>query len=99
MIPHPESVSAELLELLPVLAGLEELRSTALGDGTSLALVFGHRKSVDIDLFLVNPFDSLGLQGALAGVIPGIQIVNRTKGSLCAINGSVKIDILHHAYP
>jgi hypothetical protein len=99
MIAHPGCVSAELLKLLPVLAGLEELRGAALGGGTSLALVFGHRKSVGIDLFLVDPFDSLGLQEALAGVIPGIQIVNRTEGSLCATTGSVKIDILHHSYP
>ncbi|OHD80297.1 MAG: hypothetical protein A3J97_13465 [Spirochaetes bacterium RIFOXYC1_FULL_54_7] len=83
MIAHPESVSHEFLELLPVLAGLDELRGAALGGGTSMALVFGHRKSVDMDFFLGDPFDSLGLQESLARLIPGIQVVNRTTGSLC----------------
>ncbi len=58
MIAHPESVSPELLETLFRLAALESLGKAALGGGTSLALVFGHRKSIDIDFFLVDAFDS-----------------------------------------
>lgn len=99
MIPHPESVSPELLDLLHILAKLDELRGAALGGGTSLALVFGHRRSVDIDFFLVDPFDSIGMQEALARSVPGIQFVNRTAGSLCATTGTVKVDILLHSYP
>lgn len=99
MIPHPESVSPELLDLLYILAGLQELRDAALGGGTSLALVFGHRRSVDLDFFIVEPFDSIRLQEALARAITGIQFSNRTAGSLCAITGKVKIDILQHSYP
>jgi hypothetical protein len=99
MIPHPECVSPELLELLHLLAKLDELHGAALGGGTSLALVFGHRRSVDIDFFLVDPFDSIGMQEALARSVPGIQFVNRTAGSLCAITGTVKVDILLHSYP
>jgi len=99
MMPHPESVSPELLDLLLTLAGLPELCDAALGGGTSLALVFGHRRSVDIDFFITEPFDSLRLQEALAKAIPGMQIVNRTAGSLSASSGKVKIDILQHSYP
>jgi hypothetical protein len=78
---------------------MDELCGAALGGGTSLALVFGHRKSMDIDFFLTDPFDSVQLQNALARLIPGIQIVNRTAGSLSAAAGSVKVDILSHSYP
>ncbi|MFH2115120.1 MAG: nucleotidyl transferase AbiEii/AbiGii toxin family protein [Spirochaetota bacterium] len=99
MIPHPESVSPELLELLLVLARLEELRGAALGGGTSMALVYGHRRSMDIDFFLVDAFNSIVLQEALARSIPEIQFVNRTAGSICATTGQVKLDILHHSYP
>lgn len=99
MIPHPESVSPELLELLHTLAKLDELRTAALGGGTSLALVFGHRRSVDLDFFLADPFDSIGIQEALARSVPGIQFVNRTAGSLCATICTVKVDILLHSYP
>lgn len=99
MIPHPESVSPELLDILHNLAKLDELRGAALGGGTSLALVFGHRRSVDIDFFLVDPFNSIGMQEALARSVPGIQFVNRTAGSLSASTGTVKVDILLHSYP
>jgi hypothetical protein len=85
--------------MLHTLAGLEELRGAALGGGTSLALVFGHRRSADLDFFIPEPFDSIRLQEALARSISGIQFVNRTAGSLCATTGRVKIDILQHSYP
>ncbi|OHD75499.1 MAG: hypothetical protein A3J97_13245 [Spirochaetes bacterium RIFOXYC1_FULL_54_7] len=78
---------------------MEALRGAALGGGTSLALAFGHRRSVDLDFFILEPFDSIHLQEALARSIPGIQFVNRTAGSLCATTGQVKIDILQHSYP
>lgn len=99
MIPHPESVSAELLEIARSLASMVELRGAALGGGTSLALLFGHRKSIDIDYFLVDPFEPIKLQDALYRLFPGIEFVNRTAGSLCAMIGTVKLDLLLHSYP
>ncbi|MEO9013238.1 MAG: nucleotidyl transferase AbiEii/AbiGii toxin family protein [Ginsengibacter sp.] len=46
-----ESISTALLELIIVLQKLDSLRHFSLAGGTSLALRFDHRKSVDIDLF------------------------------------------------
>ncbi|MDA8425488.1 MAG: hypothetical protein M0Z80_05070 [Treponema sp.] len=99
MIPHPESVSPELLEIARSLAAMEELRGAALGGGTSLVLVFGHRKSIYIDYFLADIFDPIGLQEALVGLFPDIAFANRTAGSLCARIGTVKLDILLHSHP
>jgi len=99
MIPHPESVSPELLERLFLLAKMECLRDAALGGGTSLALVFGHRRSIDIDFFLTDPFDSLVLQEALALRFNDFSLMNRTIGCLSATIDSIKVDILLHAYP
>jgi hypothetical protein len=99
MIPHPESVSPELLEIAGSLAAMEELCGAALGGGTSLALVFGHRKSIDIDYFLADAFDPIRLQEALFRLFPDIEFVNRTSGSLCATIGTVKLDMLLHSYP
>lgn len=39
-----------------------EVSGFTLGGGTSLALRFGHRKSVDLDLFTRSSFDSRQLQ-------------------------------------
>lgn len=53
-----ESVSPGLFNLLRKLMREEALDAFALGGGTSLALRFGHRESVDIDLFSNSSFDS-----------------------------------------
>lgn len=71
----------------------------ALAGGTSLALRFGHRTSVDIDLFATEPFDSMALQARMARDFPGSAILNRTEGSLCVEANGIKIDLLFHPYP
>jgi predicted nucleotidyltransferase component of viral defense system len=99
MIVHRESVSPELIEILHALVAVEPLDKAALGGGTSLALAFGHRKSIDIDFFLTDPFDSNQLQDSLARRFSDFSLTNRTAGSLSAITGSIKVDILLHSYP
>ena len=99
MMTHAESVSPELLEKLKTLSSIDMLSKAALGGGTSLALVFGHRKSSDIDFFLIEPFDSILLQESIARRFHDFSLANRTGGSLSGTTGSVKIDILHHSYP
>lgn len=99
MIPHPESVSEGALALLRSLSEMAELQGAALGGGTSLALVHGHRRSIDLDFFFESSFDPLGLQEALAERFASIGIVNRTQGSLCAVIQGVKVDFLRHSYP
>jgi|694.fasta_scaffold02143_12 hypothetical protein len=46
-----ETIEPELLELLNKLLDIEEFKELRLVGGTSLALQYGHRKSVDIDYF------------------------------------------------
>ncbi len=99
MMAHPESVSPELLEKLQALSSMDTLSRAALGGGTSLALVFGHRKSIDIDFFLSEPFDSILLQESLARRFHDFLLANRTAGCLSGTIGSVKIDVLLHSYP
>lgn len=99
MIPHPESVSPELLDRLFLLSSMDCLLNAALGGGTSLALVFGHRRSIDIDFFLTDPFDSVILQEELAQRFNDFSLMNRTKGSLSATLNNIKVDILLHSYP
>jgi hypothetical protein len=99
MTLRTESITPEVLQLLEKVSALEVLTSFSLGGGTSLALRFGHRRSVDLDFFAVAAFDSALCQDAIAAHFPGMEIVNRTPGSLCAIIQGIKIDILHHPYP
>ena len=55
MMFYPESVSPELLQLLKDLMLETELEEFILGGGTSLSLRFGHRQSIDLDLFTIQP--------------------------------------------
>ena len=94
-----EAVLPPVLALLKQFMATEVLTPFSLGGGTSLALRFGHRVSVDIDLFCLEPFDSVALQERLVTVSPNFGLVGRTPGSLCLHINGVKVDLLLHAYP
>ena len=99
MMFYRESVSSELLKILKIIVNETELDEFNLGDGTSLALRFGHRRSIDIDLFSTQSFDSNRHIDILHKLFYNLQIVNRTKGSICAVVQNIKLDILYHSYP
>ena len=88
----PESVRKLLVHLAPH----EALRDFALGGGTSLALRFGHRWSVDLDFFTVDEFAPEDLFGRLA--LDGATVTGRAANSLTVDAGGVKLDLLRHAY-
>ncbi len=96
---HREAAQPALLSLLFELMGKPILKSFALGGGTALALQFGHRQSIDIDLFTKEKFDSASIESDLHNSFPGCGIVNRTPGSISAIVRGIKLDILLHEYP
>lgn len=95
---HKETVSQNTLELIHRMMNDEVLRDFNLVGGTALALMVGHRLSIDIDLFSQKPFDS----GALAKHLNQEYSATNTKtmgnGVFCFIE-DVKVDMLSHQYP
>jgi hypothetical protein len=77
----------------------ENMHDFMLAGGTNLALLLGHRKSIDLDFFSYKSFDSISLAEYLKEKyelkISDIRSANTVKGF---ING-VKIDIIAHIYP
>lgn len=59
------AVEPQTLALLEQLLELEQLRQFNLVGGTALALRFGHKKSVDLDLFSFEPVDFPALRDVL----------------------------------
>lgn len=55
---HKETIEAETLDLIYRLVADENLKRFNLVGGTALALMIGHRISVDIDLFTDTEFDA-----------------------------------------
>lgn len=95
---HTETVEGATLQLLRSLLGQSELSGFALVGGTALALLMGHRKSVDLDLFARETFDRVQLGEFLQqnyGFKEDFSKGYTLKGT---ING-IKIDCIRHAYP
>ncbi len=95
---HLEAVSKSLIKLLQRLMAAEQLQEFYLVGGTALALHYGHRKSIDLDLFAHKPFDAVKLGEFLS------QKFSLTEASVAAntvlgqING-IKTDFIAYQYP
>lgn len=95
---HFKSVPDAVAELLRSIAPDPALDSFALGGGTSLALRFGHRISVDLDFFTRDDFNPEALPRDTG--FPGEPMVlGRSTDSLALDCGGIKIEFLRHSYP
>ena len=97
MLPK-ETVEASTLDLIHRLMADEDLQEFNLVGGTALALMFGHRISIDIDLFTDNPFDAEKLGKVLSTKykVDNLETDNNTIN--CFIE-DVKVDFIAHCYP
>jgi predicted nucleotidyltransferase component of viral defense system len=87
------------LDLLNSLMGLDFLEKFSLVGGTNLALRFGHRLSVDIDLLSNFPFSNIELSEKLESVFEKIETGNISNkiGLFCFIN-NIKVDFVQHHF-
>ncbi len=94
---HKSCLEPGTLDILISLMHFDPLKNFALVGGTNLALRYGHRLSVDIDMFSSVPFENESLAEQLEQRFPLIELGDtRNKiGLFCYING-VKIDFVQH---
>jgi len=80
---------------------LPALNDFCLVGGTALSLLYGHRKSDDIDLFSAESFENEEVVKGLQKDFPN-QFENRTSsprfGIFCFID-DVKVDLVRHPHP
>ncbi|MEY4205116.1 MAG: hypothetical protein RL013_2820, partial [Bacteroidota bacterium] len=92
------TVEPGTLELLKNLMSLPELDGFYLVGGTALALQFGHRMSVDLDLFTELQFDKVALLEALQKSYD--VLVETEEGSMLITSiNFVKVDFVKMSYP
>ena len=96
---YKETVSPAALELLNKLMAIPELNEFALVGGTNLALRFGHRISVDIDLFTNQPFNVLKVKQAITDHFPEAKRLDEMKQTIWYQINGIKTDIILHQYP
>lgn len=94
---HFGTVKAETFRLLENLMQDEELSSFSLAGGTSLALLLGHRISIDLDLFTPAPFDAKELELHLIDKYDFKSSYLRGY-TLKGMIGDVNIDCIRHDY-
>lgn len=90
-----ETVEPATLELLRQLNALPEFKQFRLVGGTALSLLYGHRKSVDLDLFTDQPFEKQVLKESLDAYFKQVEVTNDKSMSIyqCIIQG-IKVDFV-----
>jgi hypothetical protein len=96
---YTETVSKEMFTLLNELMHIEQLAAYRLVGGTSLALQFGHRTSVDIDLFAGGNENPDNLPHILSTHFSSFQLISKNKNGLMGLINSIKVDIVDWKVP
>lgn len=94
---HTKTVEPRTFSLLKKLMELPSLQSFSLVRGTALALRYGHRSSIDLDLFYHEKFDHSSIEEELIhefGSGFDYESGHKNFGIFCNIN-SIKVDIVY----
>jgi len=100
MLQH-SAIEPTTLELLKQLMNVPELQNFSLVGGTALALKYGHRKSIDLDLFSPVDFNNESVAAIIEKHFPTFtyQGLNNPIGVFGFIN-NIKVDFVkHYHYP
>ena len=94
-----QTIDPDTLELLKRLSSQPELQETRLVGGTALALLYGHRQSVDLDFFGRLPEDKEMLLELIHN-IGKVTVLNQSKAILQTVINDVKVDFVDYSrYP
>ncbi len=98
---HTSTVEPHTFSLLKQLMKIPELEQFSLVGGTALSLFYGHRMSVDLDLFSNLPFENEIIINSLKSTFHH-RFITEQKSPKFGIFGfinDVKIDIVRHPHP
>ena len=96
-----QTVEPRTFSLLRELMLLPELMSFNLVGGTTLALKYGHRKSIDLDLFSSEEFDKSKIENILRTHFAERFFYENTFarwGIFCYID-NIKVDLVYYPHP
>ncbi len=98
---HYKTIDEKLHSTLKQLMQIEELSNFYLAGGTNLSLIYGHRKSVDIDLWHETYFENGVVEDVLLSRFSksGVRNLKRFPfGITCEVN-EVKVDLMRWDEP
>ena len=85
---HLSTIDTTTLELLKSIMYCDEFANLRLVGGTALALQFGHRKSIDLDLFGEIDFENIDKPKAFSHFRKVIQLKKSKNINIFSITGS-----------
>jgi len=97
---HIETVEPQTFSLLEQLMRAPFLAGFGLVGGTALSLIYGHRKSEDLDLFSTEKFENEEVISRLTQLFGGRVILEQKPprfGIFCFID-DVKVDLVRHPH-
>jgi hypothetical protein len=97
---HTETVEPGTFSLLKKLMAMPSLETFSLVGGTAMSLRYGHRSSVDLDLFFHEKFDHVPIENDLLnefGSAFEYEGGHKQFGIFCTIQ-KVKVDIVYFPY-
>jgi predicted nucleotidyltransferase component of viral defense system len=94
-----KTVEPNTFSVLKKLMEIPELMQFSLVGGTALSLLYGHRMSVDLDLFSNKPFDNDELINLLETNFEGFSTrVKAMKFGIFGYINEIKVDIVRHPH-
>jgi len=96
-----KTVEPATLSLLNELMQLPVLKNFSLVGGTALSLKYGHRSSIDLDLFSNEQFDKNQIESTLRSEFSDRLFYEDTRakwGIFCYID-KIKVDIVYYPHP
>jgi hypothetical protein len=91
-----EILNPDQIGLLPILKLFR--KDFYLVGGTAIALQFGHRRSIDFDLFTLKPFGSRRVLNVLAKAGKSVTVTRRVSEQLNLVVDNVKITFFEYPY-
>ena len=95
---HLNTIDETMHKVLLSLLGKKYLSDFSLVGGTSLSLRYGHRKSIDLDLFSSKEFDPATLDELIKIDYPDYVYRGNNRYMLFCNIGPVKTDIIYHPF-
>ncbi len=93
---HKEILTKEQAELLPIVADFS--KSFGLVGGTAIALIIGHRESLDFDLFSMKSFSNMQISNTIKKRIKIDSVIVNKLGEFTIIIKGVKMTFFHYPF-
>lgn len=95
---HKEILSSSQIDLLSLISSFS--KDFGLVGGTAIALHIGHRRSIDFDLFTLEPIkNNLKLREKILKFYPIDTVFINNKDEFTILVNGVKITFLHYPFP